>query len=382
MSESSKMLAQYVSLTDIERKAIDILPKSVRDYYASGADEELTLDRNTSAYRKLLIRPRVLHDVKQLDNTVRLNIPGNEDKLFPYPIGIAPTAFHCMAHPEGELATCRAAGETNTLMICSSLSTTRMEDVMKNAPSGTHLWYQLYVYKDKRITENLVKRAIASGFKAIVFTVDAPMMGRRRADERNGFELPAHLRMANFDVETLESRTLEAKTGVSGFGKYSSELMESALTWDMLKWLIDYSTIPVLVKGVMRADDAIKCLEAGAKGIIVSNHGGRQLDSAPSTIEALPEVVNAVRGRCPVFVDGGIRTGTDIFKAIALGADMVFIGRPIIYGLAVSGSEGIKHVLKLLRIEFEYAMRLAGVSTIKDIRSNNMVVHENFYAKL
>uniref|UniRef100_A0A914YBT1 FMN hydroxy acid dehydrogenase domain-containing protein n=1 Tax=Panagrolaimus superbus TaxID=310955 RepID=A0A914YBT1_9BILA len=327
-------LKSYISVADVEARALDLLPKAIRDYYQSGADDESTVARNKSEFRKYLIRPRVLVNVQNLDTKVSVAFNSREIYTFEYPFGIAPTAFHRMAHPQGELATCMAAAQTNTLMICSTLSTTRLEDIAQTATINTHLWFQLYVYRDRRITENLVNRAISSGYRALVLTVDAPMMGRRRADERNGFELPSHLKMENFDAELL-ARTFKGKEGASGFGEYVKNMFDLTLNWDDLRWLIEYSKIPVIVKGIVRGCDAIKALEAGARGIVVSNHGGRQIESTVSTIEALPEVVKAVQGRCPIFVDDGIRSGTDIFKCIALGADMVFIGRPIIYGLTV-----------------------------------------------
>ncbi|KAI1721828.1 FMN-dependent dehydrogenase domain-containing protein [Ditylenchus destructor] len=365
------MLAKLVCLDDVEREALQTLSRSVRGYYQSGADDEVSLARNRKAFRRFVIRPRALVDVS------RLNAKISFDRVMPYPIAIAPTAFHKMAHPDGEIATAQAAGETNTLMICSTLATTPMEDIAKHAPRGTILWFQLYVYKNRQLTESLVRRAIANGFSALVLTVDAPTMGRRRADERNGFELPAHLRMANFD-KNLFAKTHQGDTGTSGFAQYSLSLFDMSLNWADLEWLVNLSSIPVIVKGIMRADDAERALAAGAAGIVVSNHGGRQLDHCLSPIEALSEIVAAVRGRCPVIMDGGIRCGTDVFKAVALGADSILIGRPIVYGLAVGGKEGVKHVIHLLRTEFDYAMRLSGCATIEQIRSNvSMVVHEN-----
>jgi (S)-2-hydroxy-acid oxidase len=375
-------LKSYVCVADIEARALDLLPKAGRDYYQSGADDESTVARNKAAFQKYLIRPRVLVDVQNLNTKVTITFSQREAYTFEYPIGIAPTAFHRMAHPQGELATCIAAGETQTPMICSTLSTTRLEDIAQTAPIDTNLWFQLYVYRDRRLTENLVSRALASGYRALVLTVDAPMMGRRRADERNGFELPPHLKMENFDAELL-ARTFKGKEGASGFGEYVKNMFDLTLNWDDLRWLVEYAKVPVIVKGIVRGCDAVKALEAGARGIVVSNHGGRQIESTVSTIEALPEVVKAVQGRCPVFSDGGIRSGSDIYKCIALGADMVFIGRPIIYGLAVGGIEGVKHVIQILRTEFEYAMRLSGISSINQLRTTpQMVVHENYYSKL
>uniref|UniRef100_A0AC34RRG9 FMN hydroxy acid dehydrogenase domain-containing protein n=1 Tax=Panagrolaimus sp. JU765 TaxID=591449 RepID=A0AC34RRG9_9BILA len=370
-------LSQFISISDVEKRALELLPKSVRDYYKSGADDEQTLKRNRKAYKKYLIRPLVLVDVSNINTKVAICFSENSVFHFDYPIGIAPTAFHKMAHPEGELATVRGANLTKTLMICSTLSTTKMEDVASEALPETSLWFQLYVYKDRSVTQNLVQRAISSGFKALVLTVDAPVIGRRRADEKNGFELPPNLSLANFDAD-LFSKTAKGEQGTSGFGAYSANLFDLSLDWKDLKWLVDYSKIPVIVKGIMRGCDAKHAIDAGAKGIVVSNHGGRQLDHAPSTAK----VVKAVNKRCPVFVDGGIRSGTDVYKAVALGADMVFVGRPIIYGLTVGGAEGVKHVINLLRNEFEYAMKLAGTPTIESMRKNNMIVREEYFSKL
>ncbi|KAE9550378.1 hypothetical protein FO519_006396 [Halicephalobus sp. NKZ332] len=378
---SKANLSQFVAVHEVEKKALELLPKTIRDYYQSGADDEETLKRNKAAFKKYLIRPLVLVDVSRLETQTKIKFSDKLTYTFQYPLGIAPTAFQRMAHPEGELAICRAAGESRTLMICSSLSTTRIEEIAENSLPGTNLWFQLYVYKDRKVTENLVKRAIASGYKALVLTVDAPTMGRRRADEKNGFELPPHLKMANFDSDEFQ-KTYKGEPGKSGFGSYVMNLFDLTLDWRALRWLVDFSSIPVIVKGIMRGSDALKALEAGAKGIVVSNHGGRQLDHAPATIEVLPEVVRAVNGKCPVFVDGGVRSGTDIYKAIALGADMVFVGRPVIYGLTVGGSEGVKHVINILRNEFEFAMRLAGTPSVSAMRGNDMIVREEHYSKL
>jgi len=261
------------------------------------------------------------------------------------------------------------------------LSTLSLEEVARSAPKGTHLWFQLYVYKNRKLTESLVERAVAAGFSALVLTVDAPTMARRRADERNGFELPAHLRIANFDNSKFD-QLAGGEMGTSGLSKYTLALFDTSLDWNDLKWLVSFSPIPVIVKGIMRSDDAERAIQAGASGIVVSNHGGRQLDHAPSTIEALAEIAPTVRGRCALFMDGGIRTGNDIFKAVALGADSVLIGRPVVYGLTIGGKSGLKHVIKLLRREFDYAMILSGCSTIQEMRGNKqMVVHESFYSK-
>ncbi|KAI6189738.1 Hydroxyacid oxidase 1 [Aphelenchoides bicaudatus] len=381
----SQNLAKYVSISEIEQEALQLLPRSVRGYFQSGADDEQTLSRNIQAFKRLLIRPLALRDVNKLDTSVEIKLKDKNGNVcfnerFPYPLAIAPTAFQKMAHPDGEEATARVASETRTLMVNSTISTTRLEDVSKAAGSDGLLFFQLYVYKDRKLTESLVRRAESAGFRALVLTVDAPLFGKRRADEKNGFELPSHLTMANFTT-TKFAQTSSGKVGTSGLANYTKSLFDASLNWSDLKWLVNFSTLPVIVKGIMRPEDAITAIENGASAVWISNHGGRQLDSAPATIEALPEVVRAVQGRVPVFVDGGVRSGTDIFKSVALGADLVFVGRPIIWGLTVGAEQGVKRVLELLHDEFEYAMKLSGCPLISDVRKN-MVVHETYYSKL
>ncbi|KAE9546882.1 hypothetical protein FO519_009906 [Halicephalobus sp. NKZ332] len=376
---SKTTLSQFVTIHEFEARALELLPKAVRDYYQGGADDEETLKRNKAAFKKYLIRPLVLVDVSQLETQIKIKFSDELTYTFQYPLGIAPTAFQKMAHSEGELAVCRAAGESRIPMICSSLSTTKIEDIAENAPPGMNLWFQLCVYKDRHIMENLISRAIVSGYKAVVVTVDVPVMGKRRADQKNNFQLPPHLQMANFDFETCQRAY---KGDPEKLGPYVMNLFDPTFGWEDLKLLVAFSSIPVIVKGIMRGSDALRAIKAGARGIIVSNHGGRQLDHAPSTIEVLPEVVKAVNGKCPVFFDGGVRSGIDIYKAVALGADMVFIGRPAIYGLTVGGSEGVKHVISILKSELEFAMRLAGTPSIAVMRENDMIVREEHYSKL
>ncbi|VDM50011.1 unnamed protein product [Toxocara canis] len=327
------MLSNLVTVDEVEQAALDRLPLSVRQYYAGGCGTESSLKRNVLAYERLLIRPHVLRDVSKADTSVRIYA-----NKFDFPIGIAATAFHKLAHPLGEIATVKAAGATNSLMICSTLSNTKLEEVASNAPSRTTLWYQLYVFKDRDVTRQLLRRAATAGFEAIVLTVDTPVLGRRPADKRNAFNLPPNLSsvilLANMDGASAHMK--QTNVGQSAFAQYCSELFDDTLTFADLQWLIRESKLPVIVKGVIRAEDADIAVRCGAKGVIVSNHGGRQLDFTPATIECLPEVVRAVALRCPVFVDGGIRNGGDVFKAIARGADAVFVGRPILWGLAIA----------------------------------------------
>ena len=329
------------------------------DYYRSGADDEVTLRANREAFGRIRLRPRMLVDVSAVDmGTTVLGTPVS------MPILVAPTAYHCLACPDGECATAVAAGAASTLMVASTLATRSLEDIAAAATGP--LWFQLYVYRDRAVSEDLVRRAEAAGYRALVLTVDTPRVGRRERDMRNGFGLPPHLRMANFR-DDLFANIHEREPGESGFAAHVSALFDTSLTWEALAWLRGITTLPVLVKGVLTAEDAALAVEHGVAGIMVSNHGGRQLDSAPATIEALPEVVEAVAGRVEVYLDGGVRRGTDVLKALGLGARAVLVGRPILWGLAVEGAEGARKVLELLRAELELAMILAGRPTVASI---------------
>ncbi|KAK0419191.1 hypothetical protein QR680_014004 [Steinernema hermaphroditum] len=373
------MFSSLLCVDDVEKKALPLLPKQVRDYYQGGADDEATLKRNKSAYKKFLIRPKCLEDVSHIRTSQSFKM-GKFHFEVPCPVGIAPSAFHRMAHDEGEKATAKAAGRAKTIMILSSLSTTSMEDVAK-ASQDAILWFQLYVYRDKTVTKRLIERAFENGYKAIVLTVDAPIFGRRREDSRNAFQLPPHLQFANFsEVQEKLAQMPDVTTGTSGLWQYAKNLFDESINWKDLKWLVETSPLPVVVKGVMRGDDAVRAVESGAAGVIVSNHGGRQLDFAPSTVEVLPEVMAAVSGRVPVFVDGGVRSGNDVFKAMALGAQMVFVGRPVLWGLTVGGSEGVSHVLDILKSELEYTMKLSGHTSIEEVQqSKNLVVPSSYF---
>jgi isopentenyl diphosphate isomerase/L-lactate dehydrogenase-like FMN-dependent dehydrogenase len=258
------------------------------------------------------------------------------------PILIAPTAFHGLAHSEGEYATVRAAGSAGTLMVVSTSSTQSLEDIAKEA-SGP-LWFQLYV-SNRKTTEQLVRRAAAAGYRVLVLTVDSPRWGRKENTIRSGFRIP------------LKGNFMDEGDAVENM----------SLTWESLAWLRSLTNLPIVLKGILTAEDAVGAVQHGMDGIIVSNHGGRQLDGVSASIEALSEVVEAIDGHCEVFVDGGIRRGTDILKAIALGARAVLVGRPILWGLAVNGTEGAYHVLELLRAELELAMTLAGHPTLESI---------------
>jgi 4-hydroxymandelate oxidase len=347
-----------LSLRDLERLAEERLAPMAWDYYASGADDERTLAANVSAYARLALWYRVLVDVavRKTDTTV-LGTPVS------FPVLVAPTAFHRLAHPDGELASVRAAGDAQTVFILSTLSTTPVEEVCAAATGP--VWFQLYVYRDRAITEALVRRVEAAGCRALVLTVDAPLLGRRERDVRNRFALPEGLALANLTGAGLD--LLPGGIAESGLAAYFASLLDPSLSWADLAWLRSITSLPVIVKGIVRADDARRAVDAGVAAVVVSNHGGRQLDTSPATIDALPGVVDAVGNACEVYVDGGIRRGTDVVKALALGARAVLVGRPVLWGLAAAGQDGVAAALSILRRELDLAMALAGCADIAAI---------------
>jgi (S)-2-hydroxy-acid oxidase len=266
-------------------------------------------------------------------------------------------------------------------MILSTISTSSIEEVARAAPKLTK-WFQLYIYKDRSVTKSLVKRAENAGFKGLVVTVDTPFFGTRIADSRNNFNLPPHLTLANFDSDKAIMTNKDSEK--SGLNEYANSLFDASLTWKDIQWLSGITTLPIIVKGILTQEDALEAVKHGVKGIIVSNHGARQLDHVPATIEVLKEIVDAVNDlddRVEVYVDGGFRTGTDILKAIALGARGVFVGRPIVYGIAVNGQEGVQNVIEILRKEFDQAVALSGCSSLKDVReTKNLVVRKEWFS--
>ncbi|KAM7296940.1 hydroxyacid oxidase 1 [Ixodes scapularis] len=361
-----------VTVDDIRRLGIANLDPIPEDYYDSGADQEQTLRENRLAYLRLRLRPKQLNNVATREKAVTLL----KDQKLSMPIGIAPTAFQKMAHPDGEMATARAAQKANTLMILSTLSNTTLEDVAAAAPGGLR-WFQLYVYKDRNITKDLVKRAENSGYKALVVTVDTPLFGNRIADVKNNFTLPDGLTVANLEGV---GGGLDPSSG-SGLAAYGEKLLDPSLTWNDIKWLRSITNLKVIAKGVLTAEDARNAVNSGVSGILVSNHGARQLDGVTSTIEALPEIIRAVRGRVEVYLDGGIRHGTDAIKALALGAKAVFVGRPALWGLAYNGEDGVTQMLEILRKELDLGMALIGAPKIAELRPE-MVARQETYARL
>ncbi|KAL6959192.1 (S)-2-hydroxy-acid oxidase [Sarracenia purpurea var. burkii] len=354
---------QITNVMEYQAIAKEKLPKMVYDYYASGAEDQWTLQENQNAFSRILFRPRILVDVSNIDMTT--TVLGFKITM---PIMIAPVAMQKMAHHEGECATARAASAASTIMILSSWTTSSVEEVASTGPGVR--FFQLYVNKDRNVVAQLVRRAERAGFKAIALTVDTPRLGRREADIKNRFALPPHLTLKNY--EGLDLGKID-KTDDSGLASYVANQTDRSLSWKDVKWLQTITHLPILVKGVLTAEDARLAVQAGAAGIIVSNHGARQLDYVPATILALEEVVKAVQGQVPVFLDGGIRRGTDVFKALALGASGVFIGRPVVFALAADGEAGVTKVLQMLRDEFELTMALSGCRSLKEITRDHIV---------
>jgi 4-hydroxymandelate oxidase len=353
-----RLSVEILNLHELEQLAQARLPKMYWDYYASGADDESCLRRNREAFERVALHPRVLVDVSRRE--LATSVLGQPIAL---PVGVAPMAFHRLAHTDGELASVRAAGGAGTVFVLSTLSTTAVEDVVA-AASGP-VWFQLYVHRDRAATKALVQRVEAVGCRALVVTVDTPMSGRRERDVRNGFALPPGLEMVN--VHASGHTQLAPVQGDSALASYAASMLDPGLTWDTVGWLRSITSLPVVLKGIVRVDDAVRAVEHGAAGIMVSNHGGRQLDAAPATLDVLPRIADAVAGRLEVFLDGGVRRGTDVLKALALGARAVFIGRPILWGLAAGGHEGASAVLRVVRREIDLAMALCGCPTVASV---------------
>jgi len=342
-----------INLDDYERAAPERLTAGALAYYTGGANDERTLTDNRAAFRRWRILPRVLRDVSTVDPGV--SILG---RAWPSPIWIAPTAFHRMAHSDGELATARAAAARGITLTLSTSSSTDLADV---AAVGGPRWFQVYLLADPGARRALVERAVAAGYEGLVLTVDLPRVGRRERDIRVGFRVPDEVAVPN----------IATAAGVSPAEGLKVAFVQS-MTWADVEWLAGFG-VPVIVKGILHPDDARLALDHGAAAIDVSNHGGRQLDGAIASLDALPAVVEAVAGRVPVLMDGGVRRGTDALTALALGASAVGIGRPVLWGLAVNGEAGVGHVLDLLIAELELAMALAGAARVAELAADLLV---------
>jgi 4-hydroxymandelate oxidase len=335
-----------LSLRELERDARERLEPAVYDFFAGGAEDEVTLRANEAALERIGLVPRVLRGAGR--PRLEVELLGSRAAM---PVLIAPTAFHRLAHPDGERATARAAAAAGTVMIASMAATVAIEEIAAEAPGA---WFQLYIQPDLGFTEAVVRRAEAAGCAALVVSVDSPVFGRRERDLRHGFlELPAGMQCENMR---------------DGAGPPRRFVFSPELSWEHVEWLRGATALPIALKGVMHPEDARLAIAHGADLIVVSNHGGRQLDTVPAAIDLLPPIADAVAGEVPVLVDGGIRRGTDVVKACALGARAVAIGRPVLWGLAVAGEQGVLHVLELLRSELERALILCGCGSPDEAR--------------
>ena len=340
------------SLPDLEVLAEHHLSAMAQAYICGGAADELTLRANREAWQCLRLNPRILVDVSQLDLKTEVL-----SQSFQLPILLAPTAFHRLCHPQAELATVAGANLAGVGMVLSSYSTEPVEEVARAAQNP--VWFQLYTQADRGLTQQMVLRAEAAGCKALCVTVDTPVLGPRHRESRSQFTLPADFKLPNLNLGPVSHRPLR--------GAIYSELLNPSLTWKDIEWLRSITKLPVLLKGVLNPEDAARAVEAGVAGVIVSNHGGRNLDTAPCTAVALQRIADRVQGKLTLLVDGGIRRGTDVLKALALGAQAVLIGRPYLYGLAIAGAEGVARVVDLLRNELMMAMALTGRTSIAEI---------------
>ena len=331
------------------------LSQMAYDYVRSGGGDEISMRENRAGFERLQLSPSVLVDVSKIDT--RVNLFGGE---FESPILLAPVAYHRLYHPEGEIGTARGASAAGTGFVISSFTTTEIDEIARNTQRA--IWFQLYVQRDRGFTKEMVERAVAAGCKAVCLTVDTPVLGNRYG--QLSFGLPKEL-------ECVHLRGLALKTPITGHKTQRSTiydvLFDPSFNWNDLEWLRSVAKVPVILKGVLSAEDGRRAVERGADGVIVSNHGGRNLDTVPATIDALPRVVEAVAGRIPVMLDSGIRRGTDVLAALALGAKAVFIGRPYVYGLAAGGAQGVERVISILRDELERAMALTGRRSIAEI---------------
>lgn len=334
-----------ITVAEFEPLAEAAMEAGAWGYYSGGAGDERSLADDRAAWDRLRLRPRVLVDVSHLD----LATSAFGSRL-EHPVIVAPTASHDLAHPDGEIATARGAVAASALFTLSTISSRSLEDVAVAAPDAVR-WFQLYLPSDRGAGRELVDRAVAAGYRAIAVTVDLPLPGNRERDLRSGFSV-------NIGVHLPPDQALDPRTGL---------VVIPTMTWGDLEWLRSICPIPLLVKGVLRADDAVRAADAGCDGIWVSNHGGRQLDTAIAGADALPEIAAAVGDRALLVVDGGVRRGVDVLKALALGADLVAVGRPVLWGLATDGSDGVRHVLEILRDELELAIALAGCQSVAEV---------------
>jgi len=360
--------ADIACLDDYEQLSVDFLPHAVREYIASGNADEITLKRNREAFEAIQILPRVLQRCENGSTSTRLF-----GQQFKHPFLLAPVAHQALVHPQAELATAQAADAMRAGMVASTFASHRLEEIA--AQTQQPKWFQIYWQTPRENTLTLLKRAEAAGYSAIVVTVDLPVTGMRNRDQRAGAATQLDFRTPNLDdLPAPPPRQLERTDSLVFKGP-----MADAPDWDDLKWLKQQTKLPVLVKGILHAGDALMASQIGLDGVVVSNHGGRSLDGIPAAIQCLAGIRKTVGDQFTILVDGGIRRGSDIFKALALGADAVLIGRPQVFALAVAGALGVAHMLRILEQELEINMALAGCPRVKDIKSESVLCQNGFH---
>lgn len=375
---------ESVNIDEIKRLAFSKMNMNALSYYMSGSGDETSLNRNYSIFKKIFLLPRILKNVNKTD--LSLNLLGEK---FPMPIILAPTAMQKLCHPEGELGVLRAAKSRGVLMCLSTISSTPMVEVAKEA-KGHPMWFQLYVKTDRKMTQKLVRYCEKYGFSTIVVTVDAPVLGYRERDFMIKFSIPKTFNYKDITDDKKPTENAQSDTNAKKNDKPNSELfsffdsnMETTIDWEFITWLRSITKLKIVLKGVHRVDDAMKAMDMAVDGIIVSNHGGRQLDTVPSTIEMLVPIAKAIKRRDPnhkmeIYVDGGIRRGNDVIKAIALGAKAVLIGRSMLWGLGAGGQKGVERVLDMLKMEMIHGMKLLGCNTLDEITRDLVLYKSKF----
>lgn len=354
-----------VKIDDYRTLAKKKLPYVLFDYIDAGACDEITITNNRNDFNNIYLRPLCLRDVSKLDLSIKIL-----GKSFSSPVCFSPTAFHNLVDKHGEVSAANAAKYLNIPMIVSLMSSLALEDICRDS-GNDNLWIQTYIFKDREITKSLIQRAEQSGYKALVMTIGCPTMGKRDRNIQNRFSLPKYIFAGNF------SHKYSKNNFNNPIYAFSDAELDPSVTWKDIEWLRSITTLPLILKGIMNPIEVIPALDLEVSGIIVSNHGGRQLDTTVSTINILPKIAEVVSGRIPLFIDSGIRRGTDVFKAIALGADAISLGRPVLWALAVDNEKGVIKAIKLLIEELRIAMQLSGCSSLYDIRENSKIIIGN-----
>ncbi|KTD50474.1 FMN-dependent dehydrogenase [Legionella quinlivanii] len=344
---------EIINTKDFEKEARHKLTQPIYDFIAGGAGDEYTMNRNVEAFRQIQLVPQIFRSSSHTDTSISLF-----NHQLSHPFMVAPSAFHSCVHPEGEIATVRAVNQMGIAMVLSTMSSTSLEAVAKEATCP--LWFQLYIFKDRSITQQLIQRAVAAGYTALVLTVDVPIMGNRERDQRNRFKWQAPF--------TSTQAITSAFLTESDVKQTTDALFASDLSWDDIEWLKAQTDLPIILKGIMHEKDAEIAINLDIAALVISNHGGRQLDYMPSTMEVLPPIAKQVAGKIPLLIDGGFRRGIDVFKAIALGADCILLGRSVLWALAVNGTEGLKNLFDLYSKELSETMIFCGCKTINDIK--------------